>query len=176
MLSVAHPMKMHCSCDWGTFPGLDPLVASVFEGGHSMDDETWANIPSGQQEIRVNVSEWVLNSTSASYLLNDGDYDSHTPLLIEVHANHFSRSRTKKMNRNPDTLKEAADRRKHRQKLNKARGSADPPDAPTDPRSSQGEASSGAASSGSQRPPEPAQPPSGKGGKGGKSSTGKECA
>ena len=60
-----------------------------------MDDETWANIPSGQQEIRVNVSEWVLNSTSASYLLNDGDYDSHTPLLIEVHANHFSRSRTK---------------------------------------------------------------------------------
>ena len=169
-------MKMHCSCDWGTFPGLDPLVASVFEGGHSMDDETWANIPSGQQEIRVNVSEWVLNSTSASYLLNDGDYDSHTPLLIEVHANHFSRSRTKKMNRNPDTLKEAADRRKHRQKLNKARGSADPPDAPTDPRSSQGEASSGAASSGSQRPPEPAQPPSGKGGKGGKSSKGKEFA
>ena len=83
--------------DWSTFPGLDPLVASVFEWGHSVDDETWANIPSGQQEFRVNVSEWVLNSTSASYLLNDRDYDSHTPLLIEVHANLFSRSRTKEM-------------------------------------------------------------------------------
>eukprot|EP00439_Symbiodinium_sp_Y106_P029867 s2600_g3.t1 len=70
--------------DWSTFPGLDPLVASVFEWGHSVDDETWANIPSGQQEFRVNVSEWVLNSTSASYLLNDRDYDSHTPLLIEA--------------------------------------------------------------------------------------------
>ena len=45
----------------------------------------------------MNVSEWVLNSTSASYLLNDRNYDSHTPLLIEVHANHFSRSRTKEM-------------------------------------------------------------------------------
>ena len=77
------------------------------------------------------------------------------PLLIEVHANHFSRSRTKEMNRNPDTLKEAADRRKQRQRMNKARGSGDPSAAPTDPRSSQEEASSGAPSSGSQRPPEP---------------------
>ena len=160
--------------DWSTFPGLDPLVASVFERGHSMDDDTWANIPSGQPEFKVNVSKWVLNSTSASYLLNDRDYDSHTPLLIEVHANHFSRSRAKEMNRNPDTLKEAADRRKQRQKMNKARGSDDPSAAPTDPRSSQEEASSGAPSSGSQRPPEPAQPPGGKGGKGGKSSKGKE--
>ena len=162
--------------DWSTFPGLDPLVASVFEWGHSMDDDTWANIPSGQPEFKVNVSEWVLNSTSASYLLNDRDYDSHTPLLIEVHANHFSRSRAKEMNRNPDTLKEAADRRKQRQKMNKARGSDDPSAAPTDPRSSQEEASSGAPSSGSQRLPEPAQPPGGKGGKGGKSSTGKESS
>ena len=80
------------------------------------------------------------------------------------------------MSRNPDTLKEAADRRKQRQKMNKARGSDDPSAAPTDPRSSQGEASSGATSSGSQHPPEPAQPPSGKGGKGGKSSKGKESS
>ena len=162
--------------DWSTFPGIDPLVASVFEWGHSMDDDTWANIPSGEPEFKVNVSEWVLNSTSASYLLNDRDYDSHTPLLIGVHTNHFSRSRTKEMNSNPDTLKEAADRRKQRQKMNKARGSGDPSAAPTDSRSSQEEASSGAPSSGSQRPPEPAQPPGGKGGKGGKSSKGKESS
>ena len=162
--------------DWSTFPGIDPLVAFVFEWGHSMDDDTWANIPSGQPEFKVNVSEWVLNSTSAAYLLNDRDYDSHTPLLIEVQANHFSRSREKEMNRNPDTLKAAADRRKQRQKMNKARGSTDPQAAPTDPRSSQGEASSGATSCGSQRPPEPAQPPSDKGGKGGKSSKGKESS
>ena len=117
------PYEECSSPDWSTFPGIDPLVASVFEWGHSMDDDTWANIPSGQPEFKVNVSEWVLNSTSASYLLNDRDYDSHTPILIEVHANQFSRNRTKEMNRNPDTLKEAADRRKQRQKLNKARGS-----------------------------------------------------
>ena len=126
------PYEERIAPDWSTFPGLDPLVASVFEWGHSMDDDTWANIPSGQPEFKVNVSEWVLNSTSASYLLNDRDYDAHTPLLIEVHANHFSRSRAKEMKRNPDTLKEAADRRKQRQKMNKARGSDDPSAAPTD--------------------------------------------
>ena len=49
--------------DWSTFPSLDPLVASVFEWGHSMDDDTWAKAPSGQPEFKVNVSEWVLNST-----------------------------------------------------------------------------------------------------------------
>ena len=38
--------------DWSTFPGIDPLVASVFEWGHSMDDDTWAKIPSGQPGIQ----------------------------------------------------------------------------------------------------------------------------
>ena len=37
------------------------------------------------------------------------------------------------MNRNPETVKEAADRRKARQKANKARGSADPQAASMDP-------------------------------------------
>ena len=164
------PYKNCSSPDWSTFPGLDPLVTTVFEWGHSMDDDQWAMTPSGKQEFKVSVSEWVLNSTSASYLLNDRDYDSHTPLLIEVHANQYTGSRMRAMSRNPETMKEAADPRKARQKANKARGSTDPQAAPTDPRSSQGEASSGAASSGPQRPPEPAHPPSGhgKGGKGGK--------
>ena len=78
------PYKHCTSPDWSTFPGLDPLAASVLEWGHSMDDDLWAVTPSGRQEFEVSVSEWVLNSTSASYLLNDRDYDSHTPLLIEV--------------------------------------------------------------------------------------------
>ena len=92
----------------------------------------------------MNVSEWVLNSTSASYLLNDSGL---TTLTLRFSSRFtrttFSRSRAKEMNRNPDTLKEAADRRKQRQKMNKARGSDDPSAAPTDPRSSQEEASSG---------------------------------
>ena len=67
--------------DWSTFPGLDPMVATVFEWGHNMDDEQWSMIPSGKQEFKVTVSEWLLNSTSAAYLLNDRDYYSHTPLL-----------------------------------------------------------------------------------------------
>ena len=53
--------------DWSTFPGIDPLVASVFEWGHSMDDDTWANIPSGQPEFKVNVSEWVPTDPRSSH-------------------------------------------------------------------------------------------------------------
>ena len=64
-------------------------------------------------------------------------------------------SRMRALSRNPDTIKEAADRRKARQKANKARGSTAPQAAPTDPSSPHGEASSGAASSGSRRSPEP---------------------
>ena len=121
-------------------------------------------IPSAMQEFKVTVSEWLLNSTSAAYLLNDRGYDSHTPLLIEVHANQYSGSRMRAMNRNPEIVKEAADRRKQRQKANKARGSNGPQAAPMDQSSPHREASSGAAtsSSGSRRPPEPAQPPSGR--------------
>ena len=48
------------------------------------------------------------------------------------------------MNRNPETVKEAADRRKARQKVNKARGSTDPQSAPMGTSSPQGEAASGA--------------------------------
>ena len=133
------PYKDCSYLDWSSFPGLDPLVATVFEWGHSMDDDPWAMTPSG----KVGVSD----STSAAYLLNDRDHDSHTPLLIEVHANQYSGSRMRAMSRNPDTVKEAADRRKARQKANKARGAADPQATPTDPSSPQGEASSGQTSS-----------------------------
>ena len=56
----------------------------------------------------VSVSEWLLNSTSAFCLLNDRDTDSHTPLPIEVHANKYTGGRMRAMNRNPDTVKEAA--------------------------------------------------------------------
>ena len=38
--------------DWSTFPGLDPMVATVFEWGHSMDDEQWSMIPSSIQEFK----------------------------------------------------------------------------------------------------------------------------
>ena len=96
----------------------------------------------------------------ADYLLNDRDYDSHTPLLIEVHASQYTGGRARAMNRNHDTVKEAADRRKLRQKANKARGSAEP--APMETGSSPEEGVSGASASGSQCPAEPAHPPGGK--------------
>ena len=85
-----------------------------------------------------------------SHLLGDRDCDAHTPLVIEVHANQFIGGRMGTMNRNPGTLLEAADRRKARQKANKARGSVDPaPAAPTEAGSPQGEGVSGAPSLGS---------------------------
>ena len=155
-----------------------------------MDNDQWAEFPSARFEFKVHVSEWLLNSTKASYLLGDRDTESHTPLMIDVHANQYDRARARTLNRNPETIKEAADRRKERQKKNKARGSGDAPQGTSSP---QGEEVPGATSSGSQRPAEPADPPrgsqrppepaqssqSGKGGKakggekGGKSSKGK---
>ena len=139
-----------------------------------MDDDQWSNWTSGPspipREFKIHDSEWVLNSSSAAYILNDPDTDAHTPLLIEVHANLYSGSRAKALNRNPE----------ERQKLRKAAGSSTDPAAETS--SPQGEAASGTSntgSKGSQRPPKPAHPPKGKHGgktaeKGGKSSKGKD--
>ena len=68
-----------------------------------MSDDQWAEVPSGQSDYKISVSEWLLNSTSSSYLLGDKDFDTHTPLLIEVHARQFTGGRMRAMNRNPDT-------------------------------------------------------------------------
>ena len=139
-----------------------------------MDDEQWSMTSSGRQEFKVSVSEWLLNSTSAAYLLNDRDYDSHTPLLIEVHATQYSGSGMRAMNRKSETVKEAADRRKARQRRTKH--VAQPIHRPHQ--------RTQAFHMERHRPvplflaPEPAQPPGGhaKGGKGGKSSKGQETA
>ena len=164
--------------DWNTFPGLDPMTATILEWGHSMTDDQWADFPASKNEFKIQVSEWLLNSTKESYLLGDQDLDSHTPLLLEVHANQFTGGRVKAMNRNPDTIQEAAARRKERQKMNKQRGSTSDPtaDAPQGAGFPQGKGASGATSSGSRRSPEPERPPGGKteGSKGGESSKGKE--
>ena len=167
--------------DWNTFPGLDPIVAAVLEWGHSMTDDEWSDQPADAKEFKLSISEWLLNSTSANYLLNDRDYDSHTPLLLTVNANVYTPGRARQMNRNPETLQEKAERRKQRQKGNKARGSgaaASSTDPSSPPREAGSGARSGSTATGSQRPAEPADPPSGKSagkaGKGGKSSKGKD--
>ena len=134
------------------------MVATVLEWGHSMTDDQWTEFPEDTKEFKLSVSEWLLNSTSANYLLKDTDHDSHTPLLLTVNSTVFSAGRARQMNRNPDTLQEKAERRKQRQKENKARGSSEPA-ASTDPSPPPREAGSGASSggataSGSQRPVE----------------------
>ena len=100
------------------------MVATVLEWGHALTDDQWTEFPEDAKEFKLNVSEWLLNSTSANYLLNDRDYDSHVPLLLTVNSTVFTAGRARQMNRNPDTLQEKAERRKQRQKENKARGSA----------------------------------------------------
>ena len=159
---------------------LEYFSGSASDGRHRsgvgpFDSDQWATLPSDQQEFKLSISDWLLNSTSANYLLNDRDYDAHTTLLLSVNVTHYSPGRARAMNRNPDTLQEKADRRKQRQKENKARGSSGA--APTEPSSSPGEAGSGAGSgataSGSQRPAEPALGGKAASGKGGKSSKGK---
>ena len=161
--ALGQPYRDCPKIDWNTFPGLDPMVATVLEWGHSLTDDQWAVLPADQKEFKLNVSEWLLNSTSANDLLNDRDHDSHTPLLLTVHATHYSPGRARAMNRNPETLQEKAERRKQIQKENKA------------PREAGSGAGSGATASRSQRPAEPADPPSGKAaGKGGKSPKGKD--
>ncbi|OLQ10786.1 hypothetical protein AK812_SmicGene5492 [Symbiodinium microadriaticum] len=93
-----------------------PAVQRLSEWGHSLTDNQWAVLPADQKEFKLNVSEWLLNSTSANYLLNNRDHDSHTPLLLTIHATHFSPGRARAMNRNPEALQEKAERRKQRQK------------------------------------------------------------
>ena len=141
-----------------------------------MTDDQWADFPASKNEFKIQVSEWLLNSTKESYLLGDQDLDSHTPLLLEIHANQFTGGRVKAMNRNPDTIQEAAARRKERQKMNKQRGSTSGPLLTHQTGFPQGKGASGATSSGSRRSPEPERSPGGKteGSKGGESSKGKE--
>ena len=181
--SLGQPYRDCPKIDGNTFPGLAPMVATVLEWGHSLTDDQWSVLPADQKEFKLNVSERLLNSISANYLLNDTDHDSHPPLLLTVHATHYSHDspgRAKAMNRNPETLQEKAERRRQRQKENKARGSsgaAASTDPSSPPREAGSGASSGATASGSQRLAEPADPPggktAGKGSKGGKSSKGK---
>ena len=189
MLSAAVPTRTVLRSIGTPFLVLILWVATVLEWGHSLTNDEWTEFPEDAKEFKLNVSEWLLNSTSANYLLNDRDYDSHVPLLLTVNSTVFTAGRARQMNRNPDTLQEKAERRKQRQKENKARGSAGAAPS-TDPSSPPREAGSGASSggataSGSQRPAEPAHPPGGgkssgkgskgsKGEKGGKSSKGKE--
>ena len=97
--SLGQPYTDCPNIDWNTFPGLDPMVATLLEWGHSLTDDQWSVLPADQKEFKLNVSEWLLNSTSANYLLNDRDHDSHTPLLLTTRA----------MNRNPETLQEKAE-------------------------------------------------------------------
>ena len=124
--ALGQPYRDCPKLGWSTFPGLDPMVAAVLEWGHSLTDDQWAILPADQKEFKLSVSEWLLNSTSANYLLNDRDYDAHTPLLVTVHATHYSPGRARAMNRNPDTLQEKAERRKQRH-LAKAAREASPP-------------------------------------------------
>ncbi|OLP83791.1 hypothetical protein AK812_SmicGene35407 [Symbiodinium microadriaticum] len=76
--ALGQPYRDCPKIDWNTFPGLDPMVATVLEWGHSLTDDQWAVLPADQKEFKLNVSEWLLNSTSANDLLNDRDHDSHT--------------------------------------------------------------------------------------------------
>ncbi|OLP79500.1 hypothetical protein AK812_SmicGene40209 [Symbiodinium microadriaticum] len=78
--------------DWNTLPGLDPMVATVLEWGHSMTDDQWTEFPADTKEFKLSVSEWLLNS---NYLLNDRDYDSHVPLLLTVNSAVFTPGRAR---------------------------------------------------------------------------------
>eukprot|EP00439_Symbiodinium_sp_Y106_P084744 s1513_g26.t1 len=126
------------------------MTATILEWGHSMTDDQWADFPASKNEFKIQVSEWFLNSAKESYLLGDQDLDSHTPLLLEIHANQFTGGRIKAMNRNPDTIQEAAARRKERQKRNKQRGSTSglTADAPQEAGFPQGKGASGESSKG----------------------------
>ena len=110
--ALGQPYRDCPKIDWNTFPGLDPMVANVLEWGHSMTDDQWSDLPADTKEFKLSVSEWLLNSTSANYLLNDRDYDSHVPLLLTVNATVFAPGRAREMNRNPETLQEKAERRR----------------------------------------------------------------
>ena len=86
--ALGQPFRDCPPIDWNVFPGLDPLVCSIFEWGHSLTDDEWSEIVGEPAEYRLGVSEWVLNSDQSNYLLGDRDNDSHTPLLVDILPQH----------------------------------------------------------------------------------------
>ena len=52
--TLGQPYRDCPQVNWNTFPGLDPLVATVLEWGHSLSDDQWATVPSVQgQRLRA---------------------------------------------------------------------------------------------------------------------------
>ena len=117
---------------WDSLPGLDCMVGSVFEWGHSYPDSIWKSKSDHSHEYKVTVSEWTLNSNKTHYLLPDGDNDSHTPLFFDISAAWMANQTKKEMERNPDTLLEKARRRQERQMENRMRGKG--PEEPQPPK------------------------------------------
>ena len=142
--ALGQPFRDCPPIDWNVFPGLDPLVCSIFEWGHSLADDEWSEIVGEPAEYRLGVSEWVLNSDQSNYLLGDRDNDSHTPLLVDILPQHMTLARRKERDRKPQSVIDAAQRRKDRQRENKRMGWP-------------------SQTGGSRRPAEPEAPPSGRG-------------
>ena len=110
--------------DWTTFPDLDCMAAIVFEWGHSMTNEVWAEYK-GSMEYKVSVSEFLLHSTKNHFLLTPSDNDSHTPLLLHV-APNWRKFSEKKTYRSKELILQASQSRKERQKAKKRGAPAEP--------------------------------------------------
>ncbi|CAE7464111.1 unnamed protein product [Symbiodinium natans] len=110
--------------DWTTFPDLDCMTAIVFEWGHSMTNEVWAEYK-GSMEYKVSVSEFLLHSTKNHFLLKPSDNDSHTPLLLHIAPNWMKFSE-KKTYRSKESILQASQSRKERQKAKKRGAPAEP--------------------------------------------------
>ena len=110
--------------DWTTFPDLDCMTAIVFEWGHSMTNEVWAEYK-GSMEYKVSVSEFLLHSTKNHFLLKPSDTDSHTPRLLHIAPNWMKFSE-KKTYRSKESILQASQSRKERQKAKKRGAPAEP--------------------------------------------------
>ena len=123
------PYRNAPQVDWRTAPSLDCIVACVLEWDHSYSPQRWPTKTDAREaEYKIHVSEWVLNTNRSHYMLVDSDNDSHMPLLFTLTPMWLSNQQRKELDRRGATVKEAADRRKERQKANKAK--AQPQEAP----------------------------------------------
>ena len=82
-----------------------------------MTNEVWAEYK-GSMEYKVSVSEFLLHSTKNHFLLKPSDNDSHTPLLLHIAPNWMKFSE-KKTYRSKESILQASQSRKERQKAKK---------------------------------------------------------
>ena len=99
----------------------DTCLSTIVEWGHSMSEEEYTNSTVDTKEFICNFSENFALIDTEVMCSRPTDDDSHGPMFISLRPASFS-SGDRRLYRSGETLRDAAVRRKERQKENKRKG------------------------------------------------------